>query len=100
LSLQQEGSVVFWLRHEHSDWSTNAHGYNFGAIQVQSVIVNAIKRPDCTLECTIEGVLGRQHVFHVAIPCCDERGLCVALTWQSPQLHLYLNGGLVKTKTL
>jgi hypothetical protein len=44
--------------------------------------------------------LGRQHVFHVAIPSCDEQGLFVALTWQLPLLRLYLNGNLVKTETL
>ena len=100
MSLQQEGSMVFWLRHEHTDWSTNAHRYNFGTVQAQGIIVNAIKHPDCTLECTVEGALGRQHVFHVAIPSCDEQGLFVALTWQSPLLRLYLNGNLVKTETL
>jgi hypothetical protein len=100
VSLQKEGSMVFWLRHAHDDWSTNAHRYNFGTVEAQGVIVNAIKHPDGTLECAVDGALGRRQVFRVAIPSCDEQGLFVALTWELPLLRLYLNGTLIETKTL
>jgi len=29
MALQDEGSVAFWLQHEHKDWATNNQGYNF-----------------------------------------------------------------------
>ena len=29
MGLKNEGSIVFELKHEHKDWSTNSSSYNF-----------------------------------------------------------------------
>ena len=31
MDIQKEGSIEFWLRHEHKDWHTNSNGYDFGS---------------------------------------------------------------------
>lgn len=100
MSIREEGSVTFWLRHKHADWTTNSNGYSFGNIDTSEISVDAVKHPDRTIELTVSGPLGKDFTLRYPIPKCDARGLFVAITWESPEVKLYLNGGLAGSITL
>ena len=103
MGLQDEGSITFRLKHEHPDWPTNEHAYNFGTLDtrgIQGTKVTATKHPDRTLELDMDGPFDQHHNVRLPIPICDERGLFVAITWQKPDLKIYLNGALADTITV
>ena len=97
MSILNEGSMTFWLRHEHKDWTSNSNTYSFGEIEHSGIIAGSIKKPDRTVEIKLSGALGRDFTFRQSIPTCDERGLSVAFTWTDKEINLYLNGRLVET---
>lgn len=94
--MSNEGTVDFWLKHEHGNWATNDYGYDFGRFQTRELSISALKHPDRTIELEISGPFG-QFNFRHPIPECDERGLYVAITWRDSEIQLYLNGQLVDT---
>ena len=96
MSTPNEGTLMFWLKHEHKDWSTNSEGYDFGSIEKPGISAKAVKHPDKTIELNFSGPFG-QLSFRPPVPKCDERGLQVAITWKGPEVKLYLNGQLVDT---
>lgn len=100
MGLKNEGSMVFWLNHEHKDWATNSSGYNFGAIEQQEISAEAKKLPDKTIEIKIVGPFDKSFVFQRPIPPCDKRGLQVAITWNNNKVELYLNGQPEDSKTV
>lgn len=97
LSLENEGHITFWIRHEHRDWSTNSAGYNLGQIAEPGISVDAKKHPDKTVELKVLGPFGHHFTFRTQIPPSDEHGLFVAITWKDRNVHLYLNGQRVET---
>ncbi len=100
MGIQSEGSITFWLRHEHEDWTTNSESYHFATVKRPGVAVKAIKHPDKTIELELSGPLGQHFDFRHLIPECEARGLFVAITWKAPELNLYLNGKLVEAVSL
>jgi len=100
MGIKNEGSIVFWLNHEHKDWSTNSSGYNFGITKQGDISVEAKKLPDKTIEIKLVGAFDKTFVFKNPIPQCDRRGLQVAVTWKNNKVELYLNGKPVDSKTV
>jgi len=98
MGLKNEGSMVFWLSHEHKDWSTNSSGYNFRAIEQKEISAEAKKHPDKTIEIKLIGPFDKTFVFKNPIPQCDHRGLQIAMTWKNDKVELYLNGKPVDSK--
>lgn len=98
MGLKNEGTMVFWLNHEHKDWSTNSSGYNFGTSRMEDISAETTKHPDKTIEIKLTGPFDKSFVFRRPIPQCDPRGLQVAITWKDDEVKLYLNGQLVETK--
>ena len=98
--MQDEGSLAFWLKHEHTDWTTNSHQYSFGTLVLRCTKVTSIKHPDCTLELDIDGPFAQSHNVRLGIPPCDERGLFLAITWQRPEIKIYFNGAISHTITV
>jgi len=98
MGLKNEGSMVFWLSHEHKDWPTNSSGYNFGTIEQKEISAEAKKHPDKTIEIKLIGPFDKTFVFKNPIPQCDQRGLQIAMTWKNDKVELYLNGKPVDSK--
>ena len=62
--LSDEGTIAFVLQHEHQDWLTNDHAYNFGTIDTgQGVKVGVVKHPDKTLELRVSDPFGQEFNF-------------------------------------
>ncbi len=96
-----EGTISFWINHDHSDWATNDSGYNFGPFDTkQDLALRAIKHPDKTLEINVIGPLGAEHTLRGPMPVPGDKGIHVAVTWQGNELKLYLNGELTHTGTI
>ena len=95
---RNEGTIVFWLKHEHKDWATNSASYNFGVTKVEGISAEAVKHPDKTLEIKLGGPFEKNFTFRNPVPPCDERGLQVAMVWKGDKVQFYLNGQLVETK--
>ncbi|MBI4528201.1 MAG: hypothetical protein HY695_30780 [Deltaproteobacteria bacterium] len=85
------GSLAFWLQHKDADWVTNSHGYTFSGLEIHGIKIRVTKHPDRNLELDLDTPFGGYHNIRVAIPCCDERGLFVVITWQRPEIKVYLN---------
>jgi hypothetical protein len=100
MSIKNEGSLVFWLNHEHKDWPTNSSGYNFGTSRIEDISAETKKHPDKTIEIKIIGPFNKTFVFQRPIPPCDQRGLQVVITWGNDKVQLYLNGKLEDSKTI
>jgi hypothetical protein len=99
MGVQDEGTITFWLRHQHADWATNGHRYDLGRTYRSGVFVEAVKQPDRTIELSVSGPLGETFDMRSPIPPCDARGLFVAITWQGTKADLYLNGEHAQTVT-
>ena len=95
---KNEGTMIFWLNHEHKDWSTNSSGYNFDIIEQKDFSAEVRKHPDKTIEIKLTGLFDKTFVFKNPIPQCDQRGLQVAVTWKNTKVELYLNGKSVDSK--
>jgi len=99
MSLRDEGTMNFWLSHEHKDWPTNSSSYNFGMVRHKDISAEATKHPDKTVEIKLIRPFYEVSTFRQPISLCDERGLFVVITWKGMDVKLYLNGQLVETKT-
>ena len=97
MAAKAEGTITFWLRHEHPDWVTNESGYDFEPVQSESVSVEVRKEPEKTVAIKLIGPYDQSFLFHQPIPPCDDRGLFVALTWKNRNVTLHLNGKEVDT---
>ena len=86
---EKEGSVTFWLRHEHLGWSTNNADYNFGPFSFGPIEVHAQKSSDKTIDIRMNGPFGHVEFNKQKSPKADERGLFVAITWDYPDFKLY-----------
>lgn len=100
MGLKNEGSIVFELKHEHKDWSTNSSSYNFRGIEQGDISAEAKKHSDKTIEIKLTGPFDKTFVFKNPIPPCDQRGLHVAMTWKDEKVELYLNGKPEDSKTI
>ncbi len=100
MGLKNEGSIVFELKHEHKDWSTNSLGYNFKGIELQEISAEAKKHPDKTVEIKIVGPFDKSFVFKRPIPPCSQRGLHIAMAWKDNEVKLYLNGKPEDSKSI
>lgn len=98
MSLKKEGSIVFFAKHDHPDWTTNANAYNFPEMKHGSIHVTSKKEPDGTFKVSVAGPFGQQFDFAVKpIPETDARGLHVGVTWKENLVTLYLNGEVAGT---
>ena len=99
MSVQKEGTITFWLRHEDEDWPINSNGYRFPTVTHDGISVEPVKLPDKTMEVRVYGLLGQALTFRNPIPPCDERGLFVVITWKAPEwVKLYFNGNPIETR--
>ena len=93
MSLEQEGSLTFWLQHQHTDWQTNSQDYKFGPFNAHGLSWVAFKHPDRSFQVVISGALSRPSTFNTRVPdIADPQGLFVVITWRFPTVTLYLNG--------
>ncbi|MCP4245963.1 MAG: hypothetical protein GY778_02840 [bacterium] len=93
MSLEQKGTVAFWLQHPHMDWQTNNQGYKFGPFSDHGISYVVFKHPDRSLQVVISGPLSRTSTFHTRVPdIVVPQGLHVAITWRFPTVTLYLKG--------
>lgn len=93
MSLEQQGTVTFWLLHPHLDWQTNNQGYKFGPFSAHGISWVVFKNPDRSLQVVISGPLSRTSTFNTSVPAIpDKKGLFVAITWHFPVVTLYLSG--------
>ena len=95
-----EGTIDFWLKHQHPDWATNGSGYKFGPFSHEDLSVKATKHPDKTLELQVFGPAQRSFTFKHPMPTCPPKGLYVAITWSASEVILYMNGKPVETRRL
>jgi len=98
MSLKTEGSITFWLRHEHKDWAKNNSGYTFGVVRMEDISAEAVKHPDKSVEIKCVGPFDQSFSFRQLLPACDDSGLFVALTWKDRQVKLCLNGNEAGTQ--
>lgn len=68
MSISQEGTVTFTLKHERRDWSTNGAGYNFGSFEAQGMRFDMVKYPDRTLELNLDGPLSSKQTVRILVP--------------------------------
>ena len=99
VGLKDKGSAVFWLRHGHADWTTDANTYNFGMRNKQGISVMAVKRPDRIIEIKLVRPFYEVVTFYESAPKCDERGLMVTFTWQGHEVKLYFDGKPMDVKS-
>lgn len=99
-TLKEQGTIAFWLQHDHDDWSFNEYRYDFGPFTFDKITMRAVKHPDRTLEVTFDGPLGRTLTANTDMPQYDPEGVLVALSWQRLKAKLYLQGRLVETKDI
>ena len=92
MGIVDEGSVSFWCKHEHPNWTSNSAGYDFGTFEVHQMKFRATKHPDCHIELDIDGPLGVHRNVRLPIPPCPDLGLHIAITWKRPEITVYLSG--------
>jgi hypothetical protein len=95
-----EGTITFWLKHQHPDWPSNSNGYYFGPFSHEDLSVKAVKHPDKTLELFVSGPSGRSFEFKHPVPECPPKGLMVVITWTPKEMKLYLNTKLTETRQI
>lgn len=91
MSIEQEGSLAFRLRHADRDWATNDKEYRFPTFKVEGITAWAHKKPDRTIEFHVLGPFGRELVFDGRVPRVNEQGLHVVITWSAREVRLYLD---------
>ena len=64
-------SSNFRLIHEHEDWIANEVVYDFGMYTEGTIILEAIKHSDKTIEVKIRGPFPNDIIFREPIPHCD-----------------------------
>jgi len=99
MTMEREGSITFWLRHQNVDWYKDENSYNFGPFAGAGISVHIVKHPTRKLTLDISGPFGKTHSFNVQVPECSPKGLFVAITWKDNSLRLYLNGKEIEVKT-
>lgn len=101
MTIQDEGTVIFWLNHEHTDWSTNDKEYNFHKDSGNGIIIDAKKRPDKTLTVVMDGLLRKTVLFDAPMPKVEKPdGLHVCIRWKDREIQLLLNAKLAKVSIL
>lgn len=99
MDYEKEGTIEFWIRHEHKDWTTNANGYKFEEFEAFGIKVRVIKHPDNTLQIDLNGAHGKHYSMRerMPVPKKEHEGeVFVAITWNKNQVIFYLNGKPVK----
>ena len=97
--MQREGTLGFRLNHEHQDWATNEDAYDFGMYTQGTVIMEAIKHSDKTIEIKLKGPFPNDIIFREPIPQSNPLPvLHVSVTWKDVDVKLFLNGKLVASK--
>jgi hypothetical protein len=89
--LQKEGTVAFWIKHEHPDWATNSRDYRFAIPNTTHMKLVAIKHGDGTIEIILDGPGVLQYRRRVPMPPPSERGVFVVVQWKPPYWGLSLN---------
>ena len=98
--MRTKGALGFWLTHEDEDWATNEDDYDFGMYSEGTIIMEATKHQDKTIEVKIRGPFPNVSIFREPIPHCDlPSALHVVVTWKD-DVKLYLNGELAASKAL
>jgi len=93
MTLENEGTVSFWIKHQNPDWATNDSGYNFGPFAGMGIDVFAAKHPDKTLEVRVALSSKTVCAYSGPMPQASAKGVMVAVTWKrGGEIILYLNG--------
>lgn len=95
--LPKEGSVIFHVDHQHSDWVVNANRYTFGSLQKGYLKVKPKKHEDGTMAIVIDGIADNTLLCREAIPRSTQPSVSIAITWTESDVNIYLNGQKVKT---
>ena len=90
------GSVSFWLRGDDEDWATSSESVNFPPFEDGPIQFTARKRPDRTLEITIDGPFGQSFAFKTKCPKPTKDGVHVLMSWAAQKVSLYVQGKFVK----
>lgn len=91
-AIPPEGTVLFHVNHQHSDWKTNANGYDFGLFSQGLLEVKAAKHPDRTIEVCVKGLGNSIVKSRKLIPNTDQPGVMVGFTWSGREVVFYLCG--------
>lgn len=99
ISSNNIGSVVFWVNHVDSDWTTNDKAYNFQPISSGDGITVAVcKHRDKKLEIRISGPFSKTFAFVADVPAPGPSGIFVVLQWSDGKLTLLLNNQEIEIK--
>ena len=98
MALNKEGTVALRLNHEHKDWSTNQHAYQWSG-NTGGVSYEATKHPNGMFQASFNvPQADRDFAFIVPrVPKCDQRGLFVEIIWREKEINIFLNGKVVQT---
>lgn len=83
---------MFWVNHLHTDWKTNAHGYNFGLLKQGSLSIRTVKHSDKMIEVLVEGLAEDVLSTRKLIPASEQPSVMVCFTWNKDEVIFYLNG--------
>ena len=96
--MRENGVLGFRLIHEHEDWIANEDVYDFGMYTEGTILLEAIKHSDKTIEVKIKGPYPNDIIFREPIPhSAHPTALHVVVTWKD-DVKLYLNGELAARK--
>jgi len=95
--IRNKGSIIFWLNDANRDWATSADTYVFPPVSKGGITVNCVKRPNKTIDITIDGPFNKKYVFNAKIPPCTPKGLMVGIVWEKPTVILRLNAQTAQT---
>jgi hypothetical protein len=100
MSLEKTGTIAFRAGHEDADWLTNNKLYRFQSPTHSGISVEVVKHSDRTLEVTLAGTRQSDTAFRHIVPHGATYTLHVAVTWDGPDVKLYLEGSPIETKTI
>ncbi len=96
MSIRNEGSITFLLKHSNQNWYKDNNIYKFNNLpSLSGIELKVEKRPPNKLHLEITGIHEKKYTLYENIPVCDNRELFVAITWKGDWLKLYFNGNLI-----
>lgn len=102
-SQMNEGTVAFWLEHNHSDWVTNRNFYRFPEIRTGDIRVRPMKYPDGRI--VIKSSVGSHEALEFVVRSASssrapsgKSGVHIAITWAPGTVTLYVNGEVAEER--
>jgi hypothetical protein len=100
MTLQKTGTIAFRALHEDPGWLTNKKAYRIQSPSQSGSSVQFLKHADRTLEVTLMGTAQSDTSFRHRVPHGASHTVHVVVTWNGPEVKLYLDGSLIETKTI